>query len=173
MEELSRTRSENLREIKEQLSKLGYSSRLFSAVEFYLKYPQPEFQLLQRERLANEKICFRLFYEQTNSNKNFKLQKCEATLRIAPAIPDIKLDGISSKKLDKQMQSVDWSIDHHSEGLINEKKVYMNLRRLITSLKVLISCTLTAKRVKMRQKNLCINIGLASRGSPILYHLKI
>lgn len=110
----------NLNQLKNDLIKLDFSERLFSGLEFYLKYPQPQFQLLERERFQNEKIYYEISFEKTLYTNEYYLAGYEATLRIHPEIPDITIQGVNAKELDKAMQTIDWSIDHHAESLYNE-----------------------------------------------------
>jgi hypothetical protein len=110
----------NIQSLKDQMLDLGFSSRLFSALSFYDKHPVPQFNLLQRERNENEKQQYSLHFEQDENKQIFRLKSYEAALRIAPEIPDVTVNGISARELDTAMKSIDWSIDHHRDSLVEE-----------------------------------------------------
>ncbi len=110
----------NLDELMNKLITLGFSTRLIPAIEFYINNSQQHFQLLERERLQDEKICYELSFEKGLDTNEYRLTGYEATLRIHPDIPDITIQGINAKELDKTMQTIDWAIDHHAESLFYE-----------------------------------------------------
>ncbi len=110
----------NLDQLKNDLTRLGFSERLFSALEFYLKSSPQHFQLFERERSQKEKMCYELAFEKSLDTNEYRLADYKASLRIYPDIPDITIQGINAKELDKTMQTVDWSIDHHTENLFYE-----------------------------------------------------
>lgn len=116
--QLSNIQSKNKAFLKQQLEMLGFSTRLNTALDFHFRYPQRNFLLLERERQANEKSLCRLFFEQQQRTGEFKLAEVQASLRIAPEIPDLFNGRVSTKRLDEQMSNIDWSIDHHSESLV-------------------------------------------------------
>ena len=107
-----------LNELQNNLKELGFSERLFPALEFYLRKQEERFQLLERERSQSEKTCYTLSFERKPKITEYYLAGYEATLRIHPAIPDTITQGINLKELDSKMKAVDWSIDHHTESLV-------------------------------------------------------
>ena len=104
-----------------QLEGLGFGNRLNIAISFYEKYPQERFQLPVKERNENEAIEYWLNFEQKGNSGNYQLTSYEATLRILPDIPNISIRGIDIGQLDNAMRKFDWSIDHHTEALIEAR----------------------------------------------------
>jgi hypothetical protein len=104
-----------------QLEELGFGNRLNTAISFYEKYPQERFQLLVRERSEKEAIEYWLHFEQNENPGNYKLTGYEAILRILPDVPNISIDGFDVIELDNAMRQIDWSIDHHTKTLIEER----------------------------------------------------
>lgn len=132
--------NESLKYLKKQLTELGFSKRLFSVLPYYLEHAQENFQMLQRERSDGEKRMYLLrFAKQDEKTEEYKLIGYKATLRIAPQIPDVNINGINARKLDAEMKTIDWSIDHHSqfmiEGYGNTKRGLKFLEKLDSILK--------------------------------------
>ncbi len=105
-------KGKQLNELQDNLKELGFSERLFPALEFYLRNPEEHFQLLEKERSQNEKTCYTLSFEKKPNTNEYYLAGYEATLRIHPEIPDIITQGINAKELDTKMKDIDWSVDH-------------------------------------------------------------
>ncbi|SDW13471.1 hypothetical protein SAMN05444410_101314 [Hydrobacter penzbergensis] len=104
-----------------QLEALGFGNRLNRAISFYEVYPQEQFHLPFKERKENEALEYWLRFEQNGQPGNYRLSAYEVTLRIFPAIPTISIEGIDVGQLDNAMRQFDWSIDHHSEALVEER----------------------------------------------------
>lgn len=104
-----------------RLNELGFGNRLNTAISFYEMYPQAQFQLPVKERNEKEAIEYWLHFEQNGRPGNYKLAGCEATLRILPDVPNISIQWIDAIKLDNAMRQFDWSIDHHTEALVEER----------------------------------------------------
>jgi len=102
------------------LEKLGFGNKLNEAISFYESYPQAHFQLPVRERNEKEAIDYWLRFEKSDNTRNYQLTGYDATLRIYPEIPDTIIIGINTGKLDEAMKQFDWSLDHHTEALIDE-----------------------------------------------------
>jgi hypothetical protein len=119
-ENFSDWKEKNLDDLKQELKELGFSERLIPAIKSYLDKPQQHFYLLQREPSENEKTSYQLFFEKKQDANEYRLTGYEAALRVAPEIPDMTIQGINAKELDKAMQTIDWSIDHHAESMADE-----------------------------------------------------
>ncbi len=104
-----------------QLEKLGFGSRLNTAISFYEKYPQERFQLPVKERDEKEAIEYWLNFEQKGEPGNYQLASYEATIRIFPDVSNISIKGIDVRQLDNAMRKFDWSIDHHTDALIEAR----------------------------------------------------
>ncbi len=113
-------RLENLQSLKDRLQELGFADRSFSALNYYYEYPQEHFNLLDGQRSEGEKTTYYLHFSQDRNNLNYHWTGYEATLQIAPEIPDVRAAGINARELDARMKEVDWSIDHHRESLVEE-----------------------------------------------------
>ena len=118
----SQTSSINERnDLHEQLEKLGFGNKLNNAISFYKDYPQEHFQLPVRERSDKEAIDYWLHFEQKEQPGEYRLTKYEAILRINPEIFHVTVNGIDVGKLDNAMKKFDWSIDHHTEYMVEQK----------------------------------------------------
>ena len=118
----SQTSSINERnDLHEQLEKLGFGNKLNNAISFYKDYPQEHFQLPVRERSDKEAIDYWLHFEQKEQPGEYRLTKYEAILRINPQIFHVTVNGIDVGKLDNAMKKFDWSIDHHTEYIVEQK----------------------------------------------------
>ncbi|QEC69271.1 hypothetical protein FRZ67_18870 [Panacibacter ginsenosidivorans] len=109
---------ESLEALQLQLKQLGFDERLFPALDYYVDYPQERFDLIQKERNDNEKTTCVLHFERHPADLGYELKSYDYSLRIAPEVPDITINGISAKELDHAMNSIDWSIDHHRDSLV-------------------------------------------------------
>jgi hypothetical protein len=92
-----------------------------NAISFYKDYPRDRFHLPVRERSDKDAIDYCLFFEQKDQPGDYQLTKYEATLRIYPEIFHVTVNGIDVGKLDNAMKKFDWSIDHHTECMIEQK----------------------------------------------------
>lgn len=104
-----------------QLEELGFGNKLNTAISFYEKYPQERFQLPVKEQRESEAIDYWLYFEQKEKPGNYQLATYDATLRVFPDVPNISIKGIDVGQLDKAMRQFDWSVDHHTEALIEER----------------------------------------------------
>jgi hypothetical protein len=107
--------------LHEQLETLGFGNKLNNAISFYKDYPRDRFHLPVRERSDKDAIDYCLFFEQKDQPGDYQLTKYEATLRIYPEIFHVTVNGIDVGKLDNAMKKFDWSIDHHTECMIEQK----------------------------------------------------
>ncbi|MEJ7676102.1 MAG: hypothetical protein WKF59_26220 [Chitinophagaceae bacterium] len=103
----------------DHLQKLGFE-KLDNAISFYKSYPSEFFQLPVRERNDKESVDYWLYFKQKDSPGNYELMKYDVMLRTHPDILYTTINGINVGRLDKSMKQVDWSIDHHSESIIEE-----------------------------------------------------
>src|ERR1035437_9265777 len=110
----------DLENLKGQLKNLGFDERIFSALEFYMQYPQQNFVLLEKQRTENERIQYTLHFEK-NQSGNYDFKSYDAMLRICPPIPDLTIRGINTKELDALMKKFDWSFDQHTEDVVHER----------------------------------------------------
>ena len=107
--------------LHEQLETLGFGNKLNNAISFYKDYPRDRFQLPVRERSDKDAIDYWLYFEQKEQPGDYQLTKYEATLRINPGIFHVTVNGIDVGKLDNAMKKFDWSIDHHTEYMVEQK----------------------------------------------------
>lgn len=105
----------------EHLEKLGFGKKLNYAISFYKDYPQERFQLPIKERSDKEAITYWLYFEQNEKPGNYQLSKYQATLRINPDIPHVTLKDIDTGKLNNEMKQFDWSLDHHTEYMVEKR----------------------------------------------------
>lgn len=105
-----------------QLEELGFGSKLNEAISFYEKNLQASFQLPVRERNEKESIDYWLYFEREGNTNSYHLTKYNAVLRIYPEIPNKTINGINPAKLDEDMKQFDWSVDHHTEDMIEQKR---------------------------------------------------
>jgi hypothetical protein len=106
--------------LNDQLRKLGFGNKLDNAIDFYKNYPSDFFQLPVRERNDKESVDYLLYFKQKDIPGDYELMKYDVLLRMHPEIASLKINAIDVGKLDKSMKQVDWSIDHHSESIIEE-----------------------------------------------------
>ena len=104
-----------------QLEELGFGNKLNTAISFYERYPQERFQLPVKGRNEKEAIEYWLNFEQRGKPGNYQLTTYKATLSIFPDIPNISINGTDVGQLDNAMRKFDWSIDHHTEVLIEAR----------------------------------------------------
>lgn len=104
-----------------RLEELGFGNKLNTGISFYEKYPQERFQLPVKERSEREALDYWLNFEQEGKPGYYQLATYEATLRIFPDVPSISIKGIDVGQLDNTMRQFDWSVDLHTEALIEER----------------------------------------------------
>lgn len=104
-----------------KLEELGFGDKLNEAISFYEKYPQEHFQLPIRERNEEEAIDYWLHFHKADNTNSYQLIGYNATLRIYPEIPNVTIKGINTARLEEAMKHIDWSIEHHTESLIEHR----------------------------------------------------
>ena len=117
---LSIEQSNDLKGLGHQLKTLGFNDKLLGAVEYYVKYPQEKFMLLDKYRTENERTHYALHFER-NEGGSYDFKTYDALLRICPPIPEKTISGINTKELDDLMKKYDWSFDQHTEDIVNER----------------------------------------------------
>ena len=104
---LSIEHSNDMKHLGHQLKTLGFRDRLLGAVDFYVKYPQEKFILLDKYRIENERTHYTLHFEK-NKTGSYDFKTYDAMLRICPLIPEKTINGINS-------------LDLHTEEMVHER----------------------------------------------------
>ena len=104
----------NFKYLKEQLQALGFPSRIAEEASQYMQANKEAFHIYYFHQIKEDELMYDLHFT-TGSNNYYQLKEYELTYKHIK-IPDLNIEGISTKTLDERLKEVNGLYDKYYDG---------------------------------------------------------
>lgn len=113
------TQEGKTKDMMKQLRRLGFGKDIKTQLEFPVHAQMNSFNISYWKKFGTDAVRFCLPFTKDSDNGRYYLQPYQASLIKDFAIPDLMINGVSTKDLENRMKNVDWTIDHYLDAQYN------------------------------------------------------
>jgi hypothetical protein len=123
--------------LSNSLQALGFEDTINQELVKNISSKAPNFIINQRIAMGNDVINCHLAFEVNDNGDSYSCLYYDAVLRKEIEMPDVKINEIEIKQLDKRMAEIKWrnifSYNEHKKREIEDKATWLKRRKLKTS----------------------------------------